>query len=340
MYKVLIVDDEILARKALSSIVSGMEDFQVAACVETGEEAVQFCKENTVDVIFMDVALPGMTGIEASEEISKIYPDSYIFVVSILSSFKIIKETLSSNVRGYLIKPVSFSEIIGLLEKYKKDQKEDQDYSSLILDYIHQNQYKSLMDEIPAIVRDVYRDGQGNTERVLSRFRQIVNHILEDGKTYLLEDDSFSLEYLQEKFPLNKVFAEEEMPWVFWFSEVINSIYWQRVIAKHDFMWKVSEYIEEEIKTDLSLNDICDICAISQSYLSKLFRRHFGISVMDYVHLRKISKAKMYIVLTDYTMTQIGQHAGYNDGSYFSKIFKKYVGMTPKQYRASYCVKD
>lgn len=338
MYKVLIVDDEMLTRKALSSIVSGMGEFQIAACVETGEEAVKFCEENIVHMVFLDVALPGMTGIEAAERISRIHPEVYIYIISVLSSFQIIKKALSSKVRGYLVKPVSFSDIVKLLEGFKKDQEEDKDFSGKLLDLIHQRQYRAMMDEVPLIVKEVFKDGQGNVERMLSRFRQIVNIIQEDDKRYLLQDGSLAPYNLEEKHPLNRVFAEEEITWVFWFSEVINDIYWQKVIAKHDFMSNVSEYIEKEIRNDISLNDICDICAISQSYLSKLFRKHFGISVMDYVHLRKISKAKMYIALTDYTMTQIGHHTGYNDGSYFSKIFKKYVGITPKKYKEGYSV--
>ncbi len=338
MYKVLIVDDEILTRKALSSIVSGMEEFQVAACVESGEEAVRFCRDNIVHLVFMDIALAGMTGIEAAERISRIHPESYIYVISVLSSFNVVKEALSSKVRGYLVKPVSFSDIIRVLEGFRKDQKEDQDYSLRLLELIHQNQYRNLMDEVPVVVREVFRDNRGNTGRVFSRLRQILNHILENEKRYILEEDYFSGDELEERFPINQVFAEEEMSWNFWLSEVINAIYWQRVIAKHDFMRKVSTFIEEESKRDISLNDICDACSISQSYLSKLFRKYFGISVLDYIHLRKINKAKIYIVLTDYTMTQIGHHAGYNDGSYFSKIFKKYVGMTPMQYKADYCV--
>ena len=336
MYKVLIVDDEALTRRALSSIISAAEDMEVAALAESGEEAVEFCRDKDVDIVFMDIALPGMTGIEAAGMISRISPTSQIYIISALSGFDIIKRALSSKIRDYLVKPVSFSEVRNILDAYRRDQKEDQDFSARLLGFIHERQYRAMMKDLPAIVHDVFQESRGNKDRILARFLQIVNHIFSDASMYIYEDTSFSMDSFLERFPINRVFAEEEISWVFWFTEVVNSIYWQQIIGKHEYLQKVEEYIDSEIKNDISLSSICEACTISQSYLSKLVRRYFGISVMDYVHLRKINKAKMYIVLTDYTMTQIGHHTGYNDGSYFSKIFKKYEGMTPKQYKAAY----
>ena len=338
MFRVLIVDDEIHVRKALWTIVSETEDYEVAACVESGEEAVEFCRDQDVHIVFMDIALPGMTGIEAAGQINKINPSVQIYMISVLSGFEVIKKALSSKIRDYLVKPISFSEIRNILADFRQDQAEEYDLSHRLMELIYQRQYREIMDEIPSVVHVIVNQSRGNTEKVLIHFLQIVNHILADPKFNMSQNSGFSEKTLTERFPINKVFAGEEISWSFWFADVINAVYWQQVIAKHDYLGQVEEYIEKEIKNDISLSSICDSCNISQSYLSKLFRRYFGISVMDYIHLRKINKAKMYIALTDYTMTQIGHHTGYNDGSYFSKIFKKYEGMTPKQYKAAYSV--
>ena len=339
MYKVLIVDDEILTRKALSTIVAGMSDFEIAASLENGEDALAYCRNHEVHIVFLDIALPGITGIETAAGISSIIPTAQIFIVSALSGFEIIKKTLSSNIRDYIVKPVSYGEISNLLNKFLNDRKEDMDLASRIFSYIHQHEYREMMDSVPGLVSDIFQGGKGGTERILDRFLQILDHILEKTSPDSSESGNLSGKDLAAQFPVNRVFAEEEVSWVFWFSDVLNALYWQQVIDKHEFLKQISEYIDSEIKNDISLSSICDACSISQSYLSKLFRKNFGISVMDYIHLRKMNKAKMYIALTDYTMTQIGYHTGYNDGSYFSKIFKKYEGMTPKQYRTAYNVR-
>lgn len=338
MYKVLIVDDELLVRKALWTIVSGTEGFEVAACVESGEQAVVFCREHDIHLVFMDIALPGMTGIEAAGKINKINPSVQICIISVLSGFDIIKKALSSKIRVYLVKPVSFSEIRKILDDFCQDKESDHSYSEQLAGLIYQRQYRETMKSIPDIVHEVILEKNGNAEKVLVSFLQIVNQILADSRIYIGERTELSEKAITEQFPVNKIFAGEEISWVFWLSDVVDAICWQPVIANHDYLGQVKEYIDREISTDISLSSVCDACSISQSYLSKLFRRYFGISVMDYIHLYKIRKAKMYIAFTDYSMTQIGHRTGYNDSSYFSKIFKKYEGMTPKQYKSAYNV--
>ena len=69
MYRVLIVDDEKLMREALRAMVTQVEGFQVAACVESGEEAVELCAEEDIHIVLMDIMMPGISGIEASKAI-------------------------------------------------------------------------------------------------------------------------------------------------------------------------------------------------------------------------------------------------------------------------------
>ena len=66
MYRVLIVDDEKLMRDALRAMVSQVEGFQIAACVGSGEEAVEICAREEIHVVFMDIMMPGISGVEAS----------------------------------------------------------------------------------------------------------------------------------------------------------------------------------------------------------------------------------------------------------------------------------
>jgi len=69
MYRVIIADDEELMREAMRIMISNVDGFFVVRTVDSGEEAVQACKTENVDIVFMDIMMPGISGIEASKRI-------------------------------------------------------------------------------------------------------------------------------------------------------------------------------------------------------------------------------------------------------------------------------
>ncbi|WP_454206159.1 helix-turn-helix domain-containing protein [Peptoniphilus sp. Marseille-Q6390] len=74
-------------------------------------------------------------------------------------------------------------------------------------------------------------------------------------------------------------------------------------------------------------------CNISQGYLSRLFKNEYNLTVVNYIHLKKINLAKEYILLENSSVLDIAFNLGYNEYGYFSKVFKKYEKMTVEQFR-------
>jgi len=104
----------------------------------------------------------------------------------------------------------------------------------------------------------------------------------------------------------------------------------------YPLMKDVFSYLENHIDEDISLKDVVNHCQISQGYLSRILKKYYGISVMEYIHLRKLDSAKLDLMFTDDGMADIAQRRGYASSSYFSKIFKKYEGVTCREYRKSH----
>ena len=69
MYRVLIADDDILMREALHVMIAKDSAFKVVSMTDTGERAVRVCKEDVIDIVFMDMQMPVMEGIEATKKI-------------------------------------------------------------------------------------------------------------------------------------------------------------------------------------------------------------------------------------------------------------------------------
>ncbi|HEV8420438.1 MAG TPA: response regulator transcription factor [Actinomycetota bacterium] len=110
--RVLIVDDHPVTRDGLRSALSTSDDVQVVGEATNGEEAVEAVKELSPEVVFMDVRMPGMDGLEATRVIRDIAPDTKVILFTIEESRAAIADAIRAGVSGYLLKDVSASELI------------------------------------------------------------------------------------------------------------------------------------------------------------------------------------------------------------------------------------
>lgn len=95
----------------------------------------------------------------------------------------------------------------------------------------------------------------------------------------------------------------------------------------------VLEYIENHFSSHLSLDDLAQVAGMSPKYFCRFFHSVTQQTPMDYVNYYRIERAGSLLCSTDWSVTAIGLECGFNDSSYFIKAFKKYKGMTPKQYQ-------
>ena len=114
-----------------------------------------------------------------------------------------------------------------------------------------------------------------------------------------------------------------------------------RLVRKHstrDYSPPVQQallYIEANLASDLNLRTLADMLNISSSYLSTIFKKETGATVTDFIARRRVERAKDLLRTTRLQVQTVAQHCGILDVHYFSKIFKKISGMTPKEYRDS-----
>ncbi len=101
----------------------------------------------------------------------------------------------------------------------------------------------------------------------------------------------------------------------------------------HDAMQKAKEYINANYKKELSLEHISKEMDMSPYYFSKLFKEMTGEGFIEYVTEVRINKAKELLLAGQATMKEICVAIGYSDPNYFSRIFKKCVGMTPTEFK-------
>ena len=97
---------------------------------------------------------------------------------------------------------------------------------------------------------------------------------------------------------------------------------------------KVKTYIETHFKEELTRESLASEVFMNPDYLSKLFKKNTGSSLMDYVTKVRIERAKELLERTVLTISEIAIETGYSNTAYFTKMFKKYTnGVTPREYR-------
>jgi len=111
LIKVLVVDDEPLARNRLQRLLHKIEGIEVVACVTNGDEAITAMDAQLPHLIFMDVEMPGMSGLTASEVIMKNYADDPPVLIFCTAYDNFALEAFKVNASDYLVKPVSFADL-------------------------------------------------------------------------------------------------------------------------------------------------------------------------------------------------------------------------------------
>jgi len=101
----------------------------------------------------------------------------------------------------------------------------------------------------------------------------------------------------------------------------------------HPEVKKIILYIEKHYKEDIKLSSLARHVMMGENYVSALFKKKTGETLIHYLHRIRIEKAIEYLLTTDLSVSQIGQNVGFMNDNYFIKIFKRMMGTTPSQYR-------
>lgn len=101
----------------------------------------------------------------------------------------------------------------------------------------------------------------------------------------------------------------------------------------HDIIKKAVSYISKNFPGNLTLEEVAGHVHLNPAYFSSIFKQSTGSSFKEYLNMVRIEESKRLLANTDYTIIDIAIAAGFEDQSYFCRVFKRYTGLTPRQYR-------
>lgn len=178
-YNILLAEDEQYLRRALKHSIEEVDDsYKVIAEASNGAEAMEILKKESIHIIFTDIQMPVMDGLEFSKQCRLLYPDIPIVILTGYSDFNYMQEALRQQVFDYLLKPVSEDDLVSVLSKI-----------SLSLEKIY---------ELPEEAATAGGDAKSYVDHVISHIQEHYMEEIDLGS--LAGEMGFSAAYLSKIF--------------------------------------------------------------------------------------------------------------------------------------------
>ncbi|ARF17184.1 helix-turn-helix domain-containing protein [Sporosarcina ureae] len=101
----------------------------------------------------------------------------------------------------------------------------------------------------------------------------------------------------------------------------------------HKTVNEVIQYINENVEKPLIVEEIAKQFNVSTSHLSRIFREHTSVTLVEYITIRKIEEIQFYLRFSNLKIAEIAENFHFCNQSYFTRVFKKYTGLTPRRFR-------
>jgi two-component system response regulator YesN len=360
MLKIMLVDDmEIIRRQIKRFKLWGEETgFIISDEAKNGHEALEKLVKTPVDLVITDIRMPKLDGIELLKRITTEKLCSCVVLISDHSEFSYARQGLVLGAFDYMVKPVEEGEFKKLLlrvsdfiaEKTIEQQRMQQLERSLVEKvegYFPIPEINQLIELIMA-----------GDERANEYAKHIGDIVYSNLNSDLIKSGSVlnSIVYeivnkLQEHYHwLSKFIINGEIDCVDFskfkdidfikatFASKINNISFLLNKLNHGtgdngMLDQACKCVLDNIDSGISLSVVCNLIFMNKNHVSETFKQKVGISFTEYLTTVKMERAKKLIVdgrLKNYEMAEM---LGFKDVEYFSKLFKKYAGCSPTEFK-------
>ncbi|NIT58183.1 MAG: response regulator [Aliifodinibius sp.] len=110
--KILLADDHDIVRDGIKMLLEDEVGFEITAEAENGKEAIEACKEYDIDLIVMDISMPEMNGIEATEKIKEKFPEIKVLALTMMDEDQHIRQMIEAGASGYILKSSDKIELV------------------------------------------------------------------------------------------------------------------------------------------------------------------------------------------------------------------------------------
>jgi DNA-binding NarL/FixJ family response regulator len=191
-HTLILAEDHQLLRQGLCSLISALPDFEVVGDCRDGREVVRMTLTQNPDMVVLDVALPGMSGIDATSQIKRRQPGVRVVALTSYKSDEYVRESLRAGVDGYVLKDAAFDELVMALRSVAAGKKYlSPDVSSALVDnYLNGGRADARAapwDKLTARERSILKlVAEGRTNRATAEFLNVSPKTVEKHRANLM----------------------------------------------------------------------------------------------------------------------------------------------------------
>jgi two-component system response regulator YesN len=345
--KVFIVDDDKYTRLGIREMIH-WEDLKLtySGDASNGTEALNAIQFIQPHIVISDASMPVMNGLELANQLYEHYPFIKVIIVSGYNDFDFVKRALKSHVVDYILKPIDEEELHDALIKAIKgihgveDEREQTnktwsyplELENAIVQALQLGEQTKLRFSVELFFRKLIDAKIG-----LSEAKLWISHlIIQTFKSY---NEPIYDEHARKGLRLSElIFTESSLiviqqKVIFFFISFVTHIHNQKNESHTYSIHLAKTFIDNHYSENLNLKTLAHSFHMSASQFSQHFKQTTGQNFIHYVTNLRIEQSKRQLKDTTWTVDKIASQVGFEDPGYFRKIFKRYVGMTPLEYR-------
>jgi len=188
--RIILADDHILVRAGFRNMLQSLDGVDVVAEANDGHECLALIKQHRPNVVLMDIAMPGLNGLEAAWRVSEDYPHIHVVILSMHANEEYVLRALNAGAAGYLLKDAEPAELeLALKAAMRGDTYLSPQVSKQIADYVRRTGGKdSLFDRLTPRQREILQlIAEGSTSREIAHQLGISVKTVETHRTNLME---------------------------------------------------------------------------------------------------------------------------------------------------------
>ena len=353
MYSVLIVDDDRMGRQGIISMMPWEKyGMIVMGEAQNGEKALEFLAHKTVDLVFVDLDMPVIDGITLMQKCKDLYPSLLFVVMTFHEDFHYVQSALRIGAIDYISKlQMESTDCDELLKRISQRVEENMVKKNISTNDDRENVSKSNSEGIHIVSAFEEEEWQSLVKRWNEMFWIYDDVIFEELCTSTKGIDISIWRVAQVLLQLTSRAEEniskvhKDIPeyknlddffkWLTSFrDELRRGAACEASLDKMPLsIMKVVVYIEDNLREQLQAEEIASRINLSRSYFSINFKKYTGMAFKEFVRRERIRQAKNLLVMKDVNLADIALDIGYEDVSYFIRVFSELTGMTPGEYR-------
>jgi DNA-binding NarL/FixJ family response regulator len=186
--RVIIVDDHVIFRKGLHTILNEIDQVKVVGEASNGNEVLDLLKKQETDIIFMDIKMPVMDGIEATRKVLSKYPEIKIIALTMFEEISYFNEMIEAGASGFLLKKTTSEELEKAISMVLIDEGYfSEEFMSTVNKHIRPKQkYPSIIltDREQEVLELICK---GNSNAAISKFLGLSSRTIDGHRARLLE---------------------------------------------------------------------------------------------------------------------------------------------------------